>query len=124
MHKANSVRDGFGYSSPSQAQVSSVATFIFYGYITEVQNMMLYDINLSEEAHASSLANVTVAQSEVTVRIINVTGNIAPILSRIKCHVLCISEMILSTEDTAALVQGMQNNVERVVLDDYPGAVL
>ena len=36
---------------------------------------------------------------------------------------LCISEMILSTEDTAALVQSMQNNVQRVVLDDYPGPV-
>ena len=83
--------------------------------------MWLRHINLSEVAHASSLTDVTVTNN---VQIINVSGDIAPILSRIKCHVLCISEMILSTEDTAALVQGMQNNVERVVLDDYPGAVL
>ena len=111
----------FGYSpSPSQAQVSSVATFIFYGYITEMHQMWLYDIDLSEVAHASSLANVTVAHS---VRISNVTGNIDPLLSRVRCWVLVISGMILSTEDTAALVQAMENNVERVVLDDYRGPV-
>ena len=115
MHKANSVRDMFGYSpSPSQAQVSSVATFIFYGYITEVHNLWLRNIDLSEVAHASSLANVTVAQS---VWISNVTGTIAPLISRVKCRLLYISDMILSSEDTAALVQGMQNNVERVLLD-------
>ena len=78
----------FGYSpSPSQAQVSSVATFIFYGYITEVDNMWLYDIDLSEVTHASSLANVTVTNC---VYITNVSGNIAPILSRIKCPLLYI----------------------------------
>ena len=113
MHKANSVRDGFGYSSPSQAQVSSVATFIFYGYITEVKSMWLRNIDLSEVVHASSLADVTVADS---VQIINVSGNIAPIISRITCPVLHTSRMRLSTEDTAALVQGMQTNVEKVQL--------
>ena len=115
MHKANSVRDMFGYSpTPSQALLSSVATFIFYGYITKVQNMWLRNIDLSEVAHASSLADVSVTNR---VRITNVTGNIAPLLSRVKCRVLDISGMILSSGDTAALVQGMQNNVEQVELD-------
>ena len=120
MHKANSVRDGFGYSSPSQAQVSSVATFIFYGYITEVQAMWLENIDLSEVVHASSLADVTVALS---VRITNVTGNIDPLLSRVKCRLLYISDMILSSEDTAALVQGMQTSVEQVELGYDPDPV-
>ena len=108
----------FGYSPnfPSQAQVSSLATFIFYGYITEMHmhNMRLVNIDLSEVVHASSLANVTVTNR---VLIMNVTGNIDPLLSRVKCRFLYISDMILSSEDTAALVQGMQNNVEQVELD-------
>ena len=112
--QANYVRDRFVYF-PSQAQVSSLATFIFYGYITEMHmhNMRLVNIDLSEVVHASSLADVTVADS---VQIINVSGNIAPIISRITCPVLHTSRMRLSTEDTAALVQGMQTNVEKVQL--------
>ena len=119
MHKANLVRDGFGYS-PSQAYVSTLATFIFYGYITEMQSMWLRNIDLSEVVHASSLANVTVTNR---VLIMNVTGNIDPLLSRVKCRFLYISDMILSSEDTAALVQGMQTSVEQVELDDYRGPV-
>ena len=97
---------------PSQAQVSSAASFIHHGYITEVKNMRLVDINLSE-AHASSLADVNVTDY---VFINNVGSNIAPILSRIKCKWLSVWTMRLSSEDTAALVQGMQTSVERVRL--------
>ena len=62
--KANSVRDkfGFGLLFPSQAQVSSLASFIHHGYITEVQRMWLRNIDLSEVAHASALADVTVTR--------------------------------------------------------------
>ena len=49
----------------------------------------------------------------------NVSGNIAPIISRIKCECLWISEMKLNSEDTAALVLNMQNNVEEVRLGLY-----
>ena len=119
--QANYVRDRFVYF-PSQAQVSSLATFIFYGYITEMHmhNMRLVNIDLSEVVHASSLADVTVALS---VRITNVTGNIDPLLSRVKCRLLYISDMILSSEDTAALVQGMQTSVEQVELGYDPDPV-
>ena len=63
--------------------------------------MWLRHINLSEVAHASALADVTVTNN---IQITNVTGDIAPILSRIQCKRLTISQMRLSTEDTAALV--------------------
>ena len=110
--------DNFGLllehsSSPSQAQVSSLATFIHHGYITEMHNMELMNIDLSEVAHASSLADVNVTNN---VLIDNVTGNISALISRIKSHDLFIYKMRLSTEDTAALVQGMQTNLVEVIL--------
>ena len=110
--------DNFGLllehsSSPSQAQVSSLATFIHHGYITEMHNMELMNIDLSEVAHASSLADVNVTNN---VFIDNVTGNISALISRIKSHDLVIYKMRLSTEDTAALVQGMQTNLVEVIL--------
>ena len=71
--------------SPSQALVSSVASFIHHGYITEVQKMGLGNINLSEVAHASSLADVNVTKH---VLIDNVTGNMSALISRIKSNVL------------------------------------
>ena len=116
--KAKTVGDMFGRRwSPchNQALVSSAASFIHHGYITEQKNLYLLDINMSEVAHASALADVTVT-SKVWIQ--NVVGNIAPIISRIQCQVLWISEMRLSTEDTAALVQGMQTSVEEVRLGD------
>ena len=81
--KVNRVRAMLGRwspSSPSQALVSSAASFIHYNYITEVEIMDLRNIDLSEVAHASSLADVTVSYD---VFISNVSGNIAPIISRI-----------------------------------------
>ena len=120
--KANSLRDKFGpgLPLPSQAQVPSLATFIHHGYITEVQRMYLVNIDLSTVAHASALADVTVT-SKVWIQ--NVVGNIAPIISRIQCRVLFISEMRLSPEDTAALVQGMKTSVEEVTLGYVGGPV-
>ena len=118
--KADTVKTRFGRRPTNQAALmSSLATFIHHNYITTVNKMVLVYINLSEVAHASSLADVTVTNSFY---IINVTGNIATILSKIKCPMLCISKMRLSTEDTAALVQGMQTSVEEVRLG-YGGPV-
>ena len=62
-----------------------MATFIHHGYITEVGSMRLENINLSEVAHASSLAHVNGTNYD---KIVNITGNIdkeSPILSKIKC---------------------------------------
>ena len=69
--------------------------------------MWLRNIDLSEVAHASSLADVNVTNNVI---IVNVTGNISALISRIKCNMLVISGISLSTEDTVALVQGMQTN--------------
>ena len=88
-------------SSGNQALVSCLASFIHHGYITEMQRMRLVNIDLSEVAHASALADVTATD----VWIQNVTGNIAPVISRIKCRVLSLS-------------QGMQTAVEVVELGD------
>ena len=94
--------------------MSSAASFIHHGNITdEVKSMRLENINLSEVAHASALADVNVTRD---VCIDNVTGDIAPLISRVKCRALNISKMNLSTEDTAALVLGMQTSVEEVYL--------
>ena len=101
-------------SSGNQALVSCLASFIHHGYITEMQRMRLVNIDLSEVAHVSALADVTARD----VWIQNVTGNIAPVISRIKCRVLSLTEMMLGTDDTAALVQGMQTAVEVVELGD------
>ena len=90
-----------------------MATFIHHGYITEMHNMELVKINLSEVAHASSLADVNGTK---VVFIDNVTGNTSALISRIKSHSLVIYKMRLSTEDTAALVQGMQTNLVEVIL--------
>ena len=65
--------------------MSSLASFIHHGYITEVQSMWLVNINLSEVAHASSLADVNVTKH---VLIDNVTGNMSALISRIKSNVL------------------------------------
>ena len=100
-------------SSGNQALMSSLACFIHHGYITEVEKMWLRNIDLSEVAHASALADVTVTSN---VWIHNVVGSIAPIISRIKCPVLRITKMRLCTEDAAALVQAMQTSVEEVLL--------
>ena len=88
-HKADAVGAMLnGYRRrPDQALVSSAASFIHHGYITEVEKMLLRNVNLSEVAHASALADVTVTD---TVFISNVTGNIAPVISRIKCRWLDI----------------------------------
>ena len=99
--------------NPSQALVSSAASFIHHGYITEVQKMGLVNINLSEVAHASALADVNVTK---VVFIYNVTGNISALISRIKSHGLVMFQMRLSTEDTAALVQAMLTNVVEVII--------
>ena len=114
--KVNRVRAMLGRwspSSPSQALVSSAASFIRYNYITGVEKIILDNIDLAQVAHASSLADVNVSYD---VFINNVSGNIARIISRVKCECLWISEMKLSSEDTAALVLNMQNNVEEVRL--------
>ena len=71
----------------------------------DIVSVVLENIDLSGVAHASALADVSVTNY---VQITNVTGNIAPLLSRKKCRVLFIFGMRLSTEDTAAHVQGMQ----------------
>ena len=111
--KADTVGARLSEDSPSQAQVSSVASFIHHGYITEVQRMTLKNINLSEVAHASALADVNVTK---VVFIYNVTGNISALISRIKSHSLVMFQMRLSTEDTAALVQAMLTNVVEVII--------
>ena len=106
----------YPYPSPGQALVSSAASFIHHNYITEVERMKLENIKLAEMANVPSLADVNVTN---WVYITNVSGNIAPILSRVKCRVLSVSKMRLSTEDTAALVQGMQTSVEELSLGYY-----
>ena len=105
---------------PSQEEMSSLATFIHHKYITRVLDIELKNINLSDVAHVSSLTDVT--NTFDTFRItgpttFNISGNIA-IISSIKCQRLVISAMRLSTEDTTALVQGMQTSVEMVQLGD------
>ena len=95
--KVNRVRAVLGRwspSSPSQALVSSAASFIRYTYITGVEKIILDNIDLAQVAHASSLADVNVSYD---VFINNVSGNIAPIISRIECWRLFISKMRLST---------------------------
>ena len=103
----------YPYPPPGQALVSSAASFIHYNYITGVEKIILDNINLAEVAHSSSLADVAVSY-DVFINI--VSGNIAPIISKIKCECFWISEMKLSSQDTAALVLNMQNNVEEVRL--------
>ena len=117
--KVNRVRAVLGRwspSSPSQALVSSAASFIRYNYITGVEKIILDNIDLAQVAHASSLADVNVSYD---VFINNVSGNIARIISRVKCECLWISEMKLNSEDTAALVLNMQNNVDELRLGLY-----
>ena len=84
---------------PGQALLFSAASFIHHNYITEVERMLLE--NIKEVVNVSSLADVNVTDC---VYITNVSGNIAPIISRIQCRRLSVSKMRLSTEDTAALV--------------------
>ena len=73
---------------PGQALLFSAASFIHHNYITEVERMLLE--NIKEVVNVSSLADVNVTDC---VYITNVSGNIAPIISRIKCVWLHISGM-------------------------------
>ena len=77
---------------PGQALLFSAASFIHHNYITEVERMLLE--NIKEVVNVSSLADVNVTDC---VYITNVSGNIAPIISRIECRRLFISKMRLST---------------------------
>ena len=69
--KVNRVRAVLGRwspSSPSQALVSSAASFIRYNYISGVEKIILDNIDLAQVAHASSLADVNVSQGVISAK--------------------------------------------------------
>ena len=118
-----------GWDEERQNALSSAASFIRHGYITEVnfgpnerflnKDVYLEDVDLTRVSHASYLGDLKAHDVYIT----NVVGNIAPIISKIKCKSLYISCMTLSATDTQALVTGMMNNIECIDLGSWGGCV-
>ena len=105
---------------PSQAMVTSLATFLHHNYLQPpaVSRLWLRNINLSEVPHASCLVGVR----RQSVRLDNVTGDLAPVLELTRCGVLSVSSMVLGAGDTRALVTALAAGVDKLSLG-YDGEV-
>ena len=73
----NEVGIMLGGPPPSQALVSSLASFIHHNYITTVENMRLENINLASVPHAACLGDIQVIER---VWIDKVQGDIGTLL--------------------------------------------
>ena len=105
---------------PSQAMVTSLATFLHLHYIQPpaVSRLWLRNIDLAKVPHASCL----VGARRHSVRLDNVTGDLAPLLEMTRCGVLSVSSMVLGAGDTRALVSALAAGVDKLSLG-YDGEV-
>ena len=99
-------------SYPSLAQVTSLSAFAKMGHLPQVSGLWLKDLDLSTVA-SSHLAALAGSDSDMkTVDINNVTGDLSPLLSHLRCMQLYLSNISLSASATLSLVIGMENGIE------------
>ena len=99
----------------SLAEVQCGAALATHGYITQLENLWLYDIDTSL-VPASDLSSLVKCVSD-GVSITSVTGDLSPLLSSVQFRLLLITNTSLSTADTQRLVAAMVTRVEWVTLD-------
>ena len=99
-------------SYPSLAQVISLSAFARMGHLPRVSGLWLKNLDLSTVA-SSHLAALAGSDSDMkTVDINNVTGDLSPLLSHLRCMQLYLSNISLSASATLSLVIGMENGIE------------
>ena len=99
----------------SLAEVQCGAALATQGYITQLENLWLYDIDTSL-VPASDLSSLVKCVSD-GVSITSVTGDLSSLLSSVQFRGLLITNTSLSTADTQRLVAAMVTRVEWVTLD-------
>ena len=92
-----------GSSLPQLLCAAALAT---HGYITEVKQLLLCDLDISL-VPAEDMANLVKCVSD-RVHMNYVSGDLSPVLNNIKCRELEIGNSRLSTADTQHLVNAME----------------
>ena len=90
----------------SLPQLRCAAALATHGYITEVKQLLLYDLDISL-VPAEDMANLVKCVSD-RVHMNYVSGDLSPVLSSIKCRELEIGNINLTTADTKSLVNAME----------------
>ena len=99
-------------SYPSLAQVTSLTTFAEMGFVPRVSGLWLKNLDLST-VPPSHLAALAGSDSDMkTIDINNVTGDLSPLLSHLRCMQLYLSNISLSASATLSLVTGMETGIE------------
>ena len=91
--------------SSSLPQLRCAAALATHGYITQVKQLLLCDLDISL-VPAEDMANLVKCVSD-RVHMIYVSGDLSPVLNNIKCRELEIGNSILSTADTQGLVNAI-----------------
>ena len=102
-----------GIYYPSVAEVRCAAALAATGQLTSVLNMKLRNLELPSIEDMPSLARVIISG----VGLWNVTGDIGPLVSRLTCTWLRISNTDLDQAATSSLVHGLQHGVAELKLD-------
>ena len=92
-----------GSSLPQLLCAAALAT---HGYITQVNQLLLCDLDISL-VPAEDMANLVKIFTDY-VHMIYVSGDLSPVLNNIKCRELEIGNRRLSTADTQHLVNAME----------------
>ena len=90
----------------SLPQLRCAAALATHGYITQVNQLLLCDLDISL-VPAEDMANLVKCVSD-RVHINYVSGDLSPVLNNIKCRELEIGNRRLSTADTQHLVNAME----------------
>ena len=99
---------------PSLPLVAAAAALATHGYITHVEQLGLYNLDL-DSVSAGNLANL-VRCVHGGVQISGVRGDLSPLLGTAKCSRLVIGNMDLSTAETQGLLAAMVSRVRMVEL--------
>ena len=118
----------YRYATPSLPQLACAGALASQGYISRVKVLILANLDISSVA-AEDMASLVRCVSN-RVRIVNVRGDLTPVLSSVNCkdHIgwdggLQMSSVTLNTDDTQSLVTAMVRGVKvvrmngRVTLD-------
>ena len=98
----------------SLPKLVSAAALAAHGYITHVYVLTMADLDLGGVS-AGNLANLVQCVSH-RVRIFNIRGDLSPLLRSLRCRMLEMSDVNLSTANTKSLLAAMVSGVEEVEL--------
>jgi len=103
---------------PSRAQVRCAAALATLGFITRVRGLRLgWAVADTSRVQAGDLGSLVRCVTD-HIDIANVTGDLSPVLSNLRCRELIIASRSLSTADTQQLVAAMVTRVKEVWLDE------